>query len=103
MNHLDNVTPERRTKTVKITYPEPADVGNPPEELRVWTDRVIESWNLTRKEREVCELILKGLSTIEIAKNLGNTDKTMKHHIASIFHKAHVGSRAELFAEIIRR
>jgi DNA-binding NarL/FixJ family response regulator len=85
------------------TYPEPADVGNPPQELRTWTDRVIASWNLTPKEHVVCEFMLKGLTTLEIATALGNTDKTLKHHIAAIFGKAHVSSRAELFAEIIRR
>lgn len=84
-------------------YPEPVDVGAPPEEVRAWTDRVLASWNLTKKEHDVCELILKGLSTVEIASALGNTDKTLKHHIATIFRKAHVHTRAELFAEILQR
>lgn len=87
----------------KPIYPVPADVGNPPDELQAWTDRVVASWNLTTKERVVCDCLLKGLSTLEMAGALGNTDKTLKHHIATIFSKAHVGSRSELFAEILRR
>ena len=86
-----------------VSYPEPIDVGMPPEEIRMWTDRVVATWNLTPKETEVCEAMLKGLTTKEIADLLGNTEKTLKHHIASIFKKAHVGSRGEMFAEILRR
>jgi len=63
---------------------------------------VIASWDLTRKQREVCDLLLKGLATKEICSVTGNTEKTMKHHINSIFRKAHVSSRSELFAEICR-
>jgi len=57
---------------------------------------------LQAKEREVCDLVLKGLTTLEIAGVTGNTDKTLKLHIARIFRKAHVTSRAELFAELLR-
>ena len=88
---------------MKTTYPVPADIGTPPEELRLWTDKVIATWNLTPKESIVCECMIKGLSTREIAIALGNTEKTLKHHIASIFGKANVGSRSQLFAEILRR
>jgi DNA-binding CsgD family transcriptional regulator len=87
----------------KIAYPDPPDFGSPPDVVREWTDKLIDSWNLTAKERAVCEYLLKGLRTKEIADLLGNTDKTLKHHIASIYGKAHVGTRAELFAEILRR
>ena len=86
-----------------ITYPRPIDVGLPPEEFREFTNRVIDSWNLTPKERDVCEALLKGLTTREMALLLGNTEKTLKHHIATIFKKAHVSSRGEFFAEFIRR
>jgi DNA-binding CsgD family transcriptional regulator len=88
--------------TKKRTYPEPIDLGNPPDELRNWTEKVIATWNLTVKEAEITWLMLKGLKTKEIADMLGNTDKTLKHHMATIFRKAHVESRSQLFAEILR-
>ncbi len=84
------------------TYPPPPDLGDPPDAVAQWAKHVVDSWNLTPKERTVCDLILKGLHTEEIASVLGNGDKTVKHHIAVIFKKAGVGSRAELFSEILR-
>ncbi len=55
---------------------------------------------LTGKEVDVCTLMVKGLSTKEMATALGNTEKTLKHHIASIFHRFHVASRMELISVI---
>jgi len=105
MNLDDHDTPHVTSQIVngkRITYPPPDDVGNPPDVVREWAEKVIASWHLTPKESEVCHYVLQGFSTAEIAAYTGNTDKTLKHHIATIFKKAHVASRAELFAEIIR-
>lgn len=63
-------------------------------------DRALERARLTAKEREVARLLLKGLSTRELAGVTGNTEKRLKHHIASIFRKFGVRSRAELFHDI---
>lgn len=90
-------------RTAKRIYPEPPDVGIPPDEVHAWTERVIASWSLTPREREVCEALLKGLTTREMTAMIGSTEKTLKHHIATIFGKAHVSSRSELFSEILRR
>ncbi len=89
-------------RLAKKSYPAPPDMGDPPDVIRDWAEKIITSWGLTPKETEVCHLILKGFSTKELAEVTGNTEKTLKHHIASIFGKAHVTSRAELFAEIFR-
>jgi DNA-binding CsgD family transcriptional regulator len=90
------------TSVRKPTYPPPPDVGEPPDVIREWAEKVIASWGLTPKQSEVCHYMLQGFSTCEIAGFTGNSDKTLKHHIATIFKKAHVSTRAELFAEIIR-
>lgn len=65
-----------------------------------WKNTMLSTLALTKKERLVAECILRGLSTKVICAELGNTEKTMKHHITSIFQKAGVASRAELFARI---
>ena len=50
---------------------------------------------LTRREREVLELIASGLSNQAIAAKLGLSTNTLSNHISSIFNKLQVGSRAE--------
>ena len=72
-------------------------VWDEPKGLGHFVERALERAELTAKERDVARLLLKGLSTKEMAGVTGNTEKTLKHHIASIFHKFDVASRAELF------
>ena len=50
---------------------------------------------LTRREREVLEMIASGLSNQAIASKLGLSTNTISNHISSIFGKLQVGSRAE--------
>ena len=52
---------------------------------------------LTFKEIEVAHLLLKGLSTADMARIAGNSDKTLKQHISTIYKKCGVSSRAEFF------
>ena len=63
---------------------------------------VFAAWGgeLTWKETNVLVCLCRGLSTKEMASLLGNTEKTLKHHIAGIFHKFGVESRTELFNTI---
>ncbi len=72
----------------------------PPSGLAEWRDYKISQAELTPKESLCVKLLLRGLSTKEMALQTGNTEKTLKHHIASIFEKFGVDSRARLFAEI---
>lgn len=51
---------------------------------------------LTRRERELVDLMARGLSNIEIAGSLGVSPKTVKNHITSVFAKLEVASRAQL-------
>lgn len=60
-------------------------------------ERALDRARLTPKEREVARLLLKGLSTREMADVTGKSEKGLKHQIASVFHKFNVASRAELF------
>jgi len=51
---------------------------------------------LTEKEQEVIYAILEGLSNDAIAKKLNITERTVKAHVSSIFHKLHVNDRLSL-------
>jgi DNA-binding CsgD family transcriptional regulator len=48
---------------------------------------------LTRREREVLELIASGMSNPGIAAKLGLSPNTVSNHISSIFSKLQVGTR----------
>lgn len=48
---------------------------------------------LTRREREVYELLKNGRTNKEIAQELHVSERTAKFHVAAIFHKAGVSSR----------
>jgi DNA-binding NarL/FixJ family response regulator len=50
---------------------------------------------LTRREREVLELVTSGLSNAEIGGRLGLAEKTVKHYMTSILGKLQVASRVE--------
>lgn len=51
---------------------------------------------LTRREREVCELVARGLLNKQIAFELGASENTIKVHRARVMHKMRVDSVATL-------
>lgn len=55
---------------------------------------------LTPREKEIAQLILKGLNNGDIARFAGLSEKTVKQHITQIFQKAGVSSRPEFFSSI---
>jgi DNA-binding CsgD family transcriptional regulator len=55
-------------------------------------------WNLTEAEREVALLLLKGLSTKEIAAVRAGSERTVREHARAIYSKAGLTGRAALSA-----
>lgn len=51
---------------------------------------------LTRREREVLDLIPSHLTNKEIAHKLGITERTIKMHLANLYRKMNVSGRQEL-------
>jgi DNA-binding NarL/FixJ family response regulator len=58
---------------------------------------------LTRREREVLQMLAAGLANKEIAARLNISDHTAKFHVAAILGKLGAATRAEAVAIGIRR
>lgn len=50
---------------------------------------------LTNREREVLDLLARGVNNQVIAERLGLTSKTVRNHVSNIFNKLHVTDRAQ--------
>ena len=55
---------------------------------------------LTSRQREVLELMARGLTNAEIAERLYLTKKTVEHHVSAILQKVGVDSRAKAVAAV---
>jgi LuxR family transcriptional regulator of spore coat protein len=57
---------------------------------------------LTKREEEVFSLLVKNMSTNEIAKHLDISEKTVRNHISNAMQKLGVKGRAQAVVELIR-
>ncbi len=57
---------------------------------------------LTKREREVFELLVKNYSTTEIANSLNISDKTVRNHISNAMQKLGVKGRAGAVIELLK-
>ena len=61
---------------------------------------IADAYGLTKREREVTQLVLRGLSTSEVSKELHITPNTVRDHFKAIFDKVGVRSRRELVGQV---
>ncbi|MAZ49999.1 MAG: hypothetical protein CME65_15660 [Halobacteriovoraceae bacterium] len=61
-------------------------------------DEQLSNWQLTKAEKEVAFMLIKGLSLKEIAEFRGTTEKTARTQSTAIYAKAGVTSRSQLSA-----
>ena len=59
-------------------------------------------WNLSERELEILDLIIKGLTNPQIAEKLVITTHTVKAHIASIYFKTNIHSRVLLAISAVK-
>lgn len=71
-------------------------------ELAAVIDDRMEEWRLTRSEKDVAWMIIKGYRFTEIADARGVKESTCRLQATSLYAKAGVSGRAEFVAEIIQ-
>jgi len=57
---------------------------------------------LTKREREIFELLIDNYDTIEIANLLNISEKTVRNHISNVIQKLGVKGRSQAILELIR-
>ena len=57
---------------------------------------------LTKREREVFELLITNLTTKEIAIKLGISEKTVRNHISNVMQKLGVKGRSSAVVELLK-
>ena len=57
---------------------------------------------LTKREKEVFELLIKNNSTTDIADKLGISEKTVRNHISNSMQKLGVKGRAGAVVELLK-
>ena len=57
---------------------------------------------LTKREKEVFELLILNQTTVEIATKLGLSEKTVRNHISNAMQKLGVKGRASAVVELLK-
>ncbi|CCZ85883.1 MAG TPA: response regulator transcription factor [Candidatus Caccosoma faecigallinarum] len=57
---------------------------------------------LTKREREIFELLISNKSTKEIAERLYISEKTVRNHISNVMLKLDVKGRAQAVVELLK-
>jgi len=63
-------------------------------------DVIMKTYGLTKREEQLTRLLLHGLSTRELAGQLGSAETTVQQHLKAIFEKTGVRSRRQLAAQV---
>ncbi len=61
---------------------------------------IVDAYGLTRREGQITQLVLRGLSTAEVSEELHITPNTVRDHFKAIFDKVGVRSRRELVGQV---
>ncbi len=57
---------------------------------------------ITKREKEIFDLIIANYSTDEIAKKLSLSNKTVRNHISNVIQKLDVENRTQAIVELIK-
>ena len=106
---LKNVEPAELARAVRVAHARRGDARSRPSRRGSYTrsrrerHRANEAERLTRREREVLELIARGRSNKRIALELGISEKTVKTHVGHVLAKLGVTDRTQAALLAVRR
>jgi DNA-binding CsgD family transcriptional regulator len=63
---------------------------------------IMMAYGLSAQERAITGLVCRGMSTIDIAADIGISTNTVRDHLKSVFDKVGVRSRRELVVQVLR-
>ena len=63
---------------------------------------MMDEFILTKREKEVFNLLIKNMTTKEIAIKLGISEKTVRNHISNTMQKLGVKGRSQAVVELLR-
>ncbi len=96
---LKDMPIEEIAETVKIVHEGDASL---PRSVAKRLEERSQREQLTERERDVLESLIKGRSNKEIASSLFISEETVKSHLKTLFHKLHVRDRTEAAIMAIR-
>lgn len=73
------------------------------EEFQKQISSQFEDWHLSESEQKIASMILKGLSTKEMAESRSTSERTIRNQCLSIYQKSHCSGRNELWAFFFSR
>ena len=66
------------------------------------SEEIVKKSILTKREKEVFDLLIVNNSTIDIANKLNISEKTVRNHISNVMQKLNVKSRAVAVVELLK-
>lgn len=103
-NHFRKFMAVRHTVQSEVALSESSGASfNPAEAEERGIDAIVKEFGLSKREKEVLELVVRASSNKDIAAKLFISEHTVKNHLTNIFNKMSVSDRAQAIARVFNR
>ena len=103
-NHFRKFMAVRHTVQSEVVLSDGATASfNPAEAEERGIDAIVKEFGLSKREKEVLELVVRASSNKDIAAKLFISEHTVKNHLTNIFNKMSVSDRAQAIARVFNR
>lgn len=72
-----------------------------PREYKVKDGSQTSSYNLTKRQRQVADLVVRGMTNREIGRELAITEDTVKRHLYDIYEALGINNRVQLVRKLL--
>lgn len=103
-NHFRKFMAVRHTVQSEVVLSDGSTAAfNPAEAEERGIDAIVKEFGLSKREKEVLELVVRASSNKDIAAKLFISEHTVKNHLTNIFNKMSVSDRAQAIARVFNR